>query len=124
MSSLYPHTIQVNRPNSVSPAVASPPSVRTLPYSGLTPAQETLLFYNLPARIQYKSGGARADNKVPGDVPPAMWTIGIPVSAGLVYGDIRNRDIIIDEIGRRYQVDNDYFTAFFGYQLSCTLLEL
>ena len=112
-----------------SPSIGrvSPPSVRSLPYSGETPTLDSstgegVVLTGLSAAISYGSGASRADNKLPASVQPSGWLILIPRNEAS-RGQIWNRDIVVDDQGNRYQVNSAPFLAL-GYQLHCTLLEV
>jgi hypothetical protein len=102
MSFLYPRTIAVLRPNSVSPVTVRPASVRSLAYSGETPTSdrvtgESVVFASIPASIQFRSTSMKRDNHLPGDTErPGIWKVFIPKRHAAL-GSIRNRDIIVDD---------------------------
>lgn len=82
----------------------------------------TTLFSNIPANIQASDTGRKKDSALPGDATVApTWRIYIPKRA-LKLGSVRDRDIIVDDLGARYQVGQDYWNLL-GYQLICIRLE-
>jgi hypothetical protein len=127
MSLLYPNTIAVHRPITVA-GVSD--SVGLVGYSGMTenPAStdsgqqgETVLYTGVPASIQARQTGRKRDSALPSDAVFApTWAILVPESA-LPKGSVRDRDIIVDELGYRYEVAQDYWNL--GYQLNCIRLE-
>lgn len=84
---------------------------------------DILLYTGLPASIQLAAAGRTTKSgELPGDaVSKPVWNIFIPSSAILQY-QIRDRDLIIDDEGYRYEVSANYLTQL-GYQLSTIRLE-
>ena len=125
-SLLYPRTIAVHR---AIPSAATNTTVGLVGYSGMTtePAAgdtqgETVLFSNIPARIQAAQSGRKRDSALPGDAVYApTWAIYVPPSA-LARGSVKDRDIILDDEGIRYQVGQAYWEVL-GYKLVCIRLE-
>lgn len=112
-SFLYPRTISVYRSTySTAPGAQS--------YSA--PNQDQTIATGLPASIQLKKERGKPITDLPGDASAkTFWTILIPAaSAGI--GLIRSRDIIVDELGVRYQVSAPYWNSL-GYGLLVELLE-
>jgi hypothetical protein len=84
---------------------------------------EIILLTGLPASIQLATAGKTTKNaELPGDATTRpVWNIFIPASAIAIY-TIRDRDILLDDEGYRYEVGANYWTAA-GYQLSTIRLE-
>ena len=104
MSFLYPRTVSLSRPN---------PNVGTgaLPYSGETSANETVLAsgQTFPASIQHRSGRGGPPGNLPADaVNAADWYIFIRMPP---LGGISERDIVTDDLGKRYQVTAAYWNS-------------
>jgi hypothetical protein len=122
MNWLYPRTIAVHRPANAD-VTGGAPSVRKLPYSGVTAAAETVVLTGVPAAIQFITPAGSRNNKLPADTnAPGGWKILLPRSAAAL-GAIQNRDIIVDDQGQRYQAEDAYWTPL-GYQLRTRLLEV
>jgi hypothetical protein len=125
-SLLYPRTIAVHR---AVPSAATNTTVGLVGYSGMTtePAAgdtqgETVLFTNIPASIQAAQIGRKKGGALPSDVVLApTWDIYIPASA-LARGSVKDRDVILDDEGIRYQVGQAYWEVL-GYKLVCIRLE-
>jgi len=125
---MYPRTIDVHRPKTQ--AIASGPNVATLKtYTGTTtdtstPTGEDIIFTGLPAGIQFVSPLSRgAGSTLPSDThAPGVYTIFIPLASAAL-GTIFNRDVIVDDLGNRYQVEDAYFTPL-GFKLRARLLEI
>jgi hypothetical protein len=99
MSFLNPRTITINRPN-VDPAVG------TQPYGGLLPTNETQVLPATAAHIQVDRQGPKSPAGLPGDtVRESLWKIIFKAALGAV----EPRDVIIDDLGNRYQVIAAYW---------------
>jgi hypothetical protein len=115
MSFLYPRVVAISRPNTNDTA-------GDRGYSGVTKTNETLIVTGLPASIQLQSKGGRPDAQVPSDAySMSKFAIMIPFAAAAL-GLITERDIVTDDLGKRYQVVGTYWNSL-GHNLSCTLLE-
>lgn len=116
MSFIFPRTITIRR-TAVSTAVGA------LPYQGRTEANEADVAgaVDLPASIQSKSRSRTMGESLPSDPKNwPRWQIIIPKrSAGL--GLIQQGDIVVDDLGVRYQVVAPYWNSL-GYQLDCEML--
>jgi hypothetical protein len=123
---IYPRTVQINR---AIPAAATSAAVGVVGYSGMTtqPAPgtaqgEDVLFTRIPASIQAAQTGRKRDSALASDAVFApTWNIIIP-AASLAKGSVRDRDIVIDDEGYRYQVGQAYWNSL-GYRLTCVRLE-
>jgi len=122
---LYPRVVSVSRINTVAGAGDA---IGNVGYSGAEqgsgPEGEMVLLTGLAASIQVGAvGRTTKSGDLPGDaVSKTVWTIFIPVSTGIVQYSIRDRDILIDDEGYRYEVGANFWTAS-GYQLSTVRLE-
>jgi hypothetical protein len=118
MSFLFERTIKVERPahqtNDAAPGAAG--------YGGIDAAQMSEIVASAPASVQRKGTGARNPMGLPGDATPYRWAILIPASAGIAPGVIQDRDIVTDDLGRRFQVAADY-THSLGWSLDGERLE-
>ena len=76
----------------------------------------------MPASIQYSATGRAKGADLPSDTPSlTVWRIMTPRGL-LERNTITERDVIIDEIGRRFQVIAAYWTSL-GYSMRATLLQ-
>lgn len=125
LQSAYPRTVSVRRLKTVAGGVAD--AVGAVGYSGAEQGTssegETILFSGLIASIQLGSAGRTTVNVgLPGDaVSKPVWKIYIPSSVVSQYA-IRDRDIILDDEGYRYEVSANLWTTA-GYELSTVRLE-
>jgi hypothetical protein len=118
MSFLYPRVVTISRPNPTT-------GIGALPYQGLLPSNETVLFSNIPAAIQHRGNtnaiGLPADAK-----SEPCWVVIIPGSqvplSGSGIQSIQERDIFTDDLGNRYQVYSGYWNSL-GYQAECEKLQ-
>jgi hypothetical protein len=91
---LYPNTISITRPNQNT-------GVGTVGYGGLSPMDESSIASGIPANIQIDKGSRTPVAKLPGDATyESIWKIIFKGPNGLT----QTRDIITDELGRRFQV--------------------
>lgn len=116
MSFLYPRTIAVTRPTG-------PSGVGNVGYSGVLPSTETPVVSSAPANIQAKTTLSRTyTGALPAAPPgPIVWRVYIPFKA-VPKGTIKDRDIITDDQGIRYQVEAAYWNSM-GWNLACIILE-
>jgi hypothetical protein len=120
---LYSRVIDIHRADPV--AVSGAANVATLeaPYSGVTSTSETVLYTGVAASIQYKDRDLRLTAPLPADTTrPGGWNIYIPNSAGIPASGITENDIVIDELGRRYQVEAAYPNPL-GWKLHARFLK-
>lgn len=116
MSFIYPRRIAVHRPDTN-------PGAGAQDYSGVSAADESNVFRDLPASIQFKPGGKRPAGGLPADTATkANHRIFIP-KACAVLGTIQERDVVIDDLGKRYQVIAAYWNSL-GYNLYAELLQM
>ena len=113
--SLYDRVVAVHR--------AKPPTtVGPIAYQGVLVTAETVRFTGIPASIQYQLRRDPPRPNLPADafsVP--LWHIWLP--AGFITpGQIAERDIVIDDLARRFQLFGAWPNAL-GYMLAGELLE-
>jgi hypothetical protein len=115
MEFIYPRRITISRPNQNA-------SIGTLPYQGVLESDETVLFTDIPASIQKKSGSRKSVAGLPSDaIQTSVWDIYVFLP-WLPKDSIRNNDIVIDDAGSRYQVfANDWDSL--GYNMTAERLE-
>lgn len=114
MGFLYPRTVAIHRP-------AGQPGVGALGYGGQVVAQETVVATGIAASIQMQREGQRNPTGLPGDGKQASHFVFIR-RAALALGTVKSRDIVIDDLGRRYAVMDPYWDSL-GYRLSVLVLE-
>lgn len=113
MSFIYPRTISIARGAAQS-------GVGEIGYGGHVQADEDTLFTDIPASIQQKKEGGKPDAGLPGDTAKrTFWRIFF----NLPNGSVNSRDIIIDELGVRYEVMAPYWNSL-GYNCLCERLEV
>jgi hypothetical protein len=117
MSFLYPRIVSIRRQNT--PAAAS---VGSQSFGGESPANETVIATNVPASIQYDRVGRVTPSNLPASSGLPYIKILIPQTA-LPLGTINKNDIVVDDIGQRYQVMSNIFTNF-GYQLTTIFMAM
>lgn len=111
MSFLYPRTVSVKRqvPASGVGALGG--------YGGETLATESVIMTGLSASIQSSSNAARSE-LLPGSARGSSWTIFLHAKLG----SITERDTVVDDLGKRYQVTSAYYNSL-GYKLTADLLD-
>lgn len=114
MSFLYPRTISIRRPAAQSGEGA-------LAYGGQTQSGETSVETGVPASIQERREGQKSQVGLPGDGTKPTWYVFIPRSA-LALGVVKDRDVVVDDQGERYQVIANYWDSL-GYRLTAERLE-
>lgn len=132
---IYPRTIAITRPasaQSTSGGAASAPASQvggSVPYIGLREptatggTSEPTIATGIPASIQALGSRVVAplDALASSAAGPIRWKIFIPASA-LAKGAIRDRDIVTDDEGNRYDVSAAYWNSL-GYALETVRLE-
>lgn len=124
MSLIYTSTIDVHRVKTVA---GTTDAIGLTGYSGAEQSQtsaqgETVLFTDIPASIQSATMGRKKDAALPQDAVFApSWIIFTPANA-LPKGGVRDRDILVDDGGYRYEVAQANWDIL-GYKLSCIRLE-
>jgi hypothetical protein len=124
---VYPRTIEIHRVGTN--AGAADTVIGLAGYSGAeattsptNPADEAVLFTGIPASIQAKRYGTKNAGGMPQDaVYLPSWDIFIPLSA-LAKGSVRDRDMVVDDEGYRYEVGQAYWNRL-GYRLICIRME-
>ena len=113
---LFDRVISIRRPNKVT-------LVGAQPYSGLLPTAETVLFTGIAASIQFQPKRDRPLGNLPSDATTmAQWHIYVPAGS-FVAGQVVERDVIADDIGRRFRIFAAWATAL-GWVLAVELLEV
>jgi hypothetical protein len=103
MSFLYPRLVSLARQNADN-------AIGEQPYSGETPSTETVIVSGLAARIQADRQGTVPVAKLPSDTAgQSIWLILIKKAA---LGLVVPRDILIDDLGNRYQVISAEWAQF------------
>lgn len=125
VQSAYPRTVSIHRQRTVA---GNTDTIGAEGYSGAeqgqaTPEGEDIMFSGLIASIQLGAAGRTSTNiGLPGDaVSKPVWKVFIPSGVVRLYS-IRDRDIILDDEGYRYEVSANYWTDA-GYELSTVRLE-
>jgi hypothetical protein len=96
---LYPRTISVSRPNPNT-------GVGAQPYGALQETNETTIATGISAKVQIDRQGTKPTTALPGDAAgDSIWNIIFKASLGLV----QDRDVITDDLGKRYQVISAYW---------------
>lgn len=104
MSFIYPRTISVYRAGAVA-------SQGLQTYNDVNPL--TLIASGLPATIDLKKEVGSQPAGLPGDTSRrTYWNINFKGALGLVL----DNDVIVDDLGQRYQVTGAYWTML-GYQV-------
>lgn len=116
MSTLYPRIISVRRKIITTPTT----SQGQIGYQGADPFTEFVVAAGLPCSIQYERVGRESAARLPTDTRRSTWLILIPVYAAGI-GLITEDDIILDDLGKRYQVYAADFQPL-GYNLHSELL--
>jgi hypothetical protein len=124
---VYPRIIQVGR--QATNAGAADTTIGLAGYSGAEAAPAPAdpqgilwLFTGIAASIQAGPTGRKKDSALPQDVVfMPTWNIYVPLSA-LAKGTVRDRDIIVDDEGYRYEVGQAYWNIL-GWKIICIRLE-
>lgn len=106
MSFIYPRTVTLRRP-------AAQTGEGKLSYGGKTQAGEATVQADIPASIQLRREGQRNPTGLPGDGARPTWDVFTPRRA-LAVGVVKDRDIFVDDLGRRFQVLGDYIDSLGG----------
>ncbi|HEX7854448.1 MAG TPA: hypothetical protein VF503_12205 [Sphingobium sp.] len=114
MSFLYPRTIAVRRP-------AAQAGIGAVGYGGHIAAEETPVANGVRASIQARREGTNNPVGLPGDGKTPTHYVYIPLRAA-ARGLINDLDIVVDDLGQRYQVLVNYWDSL-GYRLSVQTLE-
>jgi hypothetical protein len=124
---LYPRCIEIHRVKTVAGPTDS--VIGLTGYSGAEastspsdPNGEAVLYIDIKANIQSGATGRKRDSALPQDVVTnPTWTIYLPRTQ-VPKGAIRDRDIIVDDEGYRYEVGQAYWNIL-GWKLTCIRLE-
>jgi hypothetical protein len=112
MSFIYPRVISITRPPVLS-------GIGAQPYQGLETGTETTVATGISASIQQCKESKQPAANLPGDVTRGtLWYIFFRRELGLV----RDRDIITDDLGIRYQITAAYWKSL-GYKCLCERLQ-
>lgn len=110
---LAPHTVAIYRPyQTVNAGINS--------YAGFTQENGTLIVDGLTATIQIYRQGGMSPGKLPGDTYMPIFKVFI---GNLLNGVVQERDFIVDETGKRYQVMGVEFEVL-ATQIWAQLMEL
>lgn len=112
---MFDRTVSVYRANATA-------GVGAQGYSATRTAGETLVLSGLPAEVQFKRRAGAPNPGVPSDTPSIPgWSIFIQ-NAYAPLGSIQERDVIVDDLGKRYLVSGAYWNVL-GYNVSASMLE-
>lgn len=115
MEFIYPRRIIISRPNQNT-------DIGTVPYQGVLITDETVLFTDIPASIQKKSGSRKPTPGLPSDgLQIYIWNIFVFLP-WIPKNSIKNNDIVTDDSGSRYQVFANYWDSL-GYNMTAERLE-
>lgn len=109
-SFLYPRTISVRRQNVVPSGVFG-----TAGYGGASPVTEAVILQNVSAGIQLDRLGRENPDRLPATTKLGYYRVLIP-AAFAALGTINKNDIVVDDLGVRYIVEEPYWTPL-GYQM-------
>ena len=117
MSFLYPRTCTISRP------VPAQGSGGVQGYGGRTQERgvATVIADGVPCSIQARREGTRNPPGLPADATKASWRIFMPLGA-VSDGQVRDTDVITDDLGRTFGVLADY-TNSMGACFLCERLE-
>lgn len=114
---IYPRTISIHRPNILTGV-----GIVVGGYSAVTEGNEAVVASGLPASIQQTREPGLPEFHTPSDAPNrSVWNIFVPASAAAM-GTITERDVIIDDLGKRYVTIAAYWNSL-GHRLRCELLD-
>lgn len=113
---LYARVLTFKRP-------AAEPASGAVAYQGVNEASETTIASGIRANVEISSSGRNsASGGLPGDSPgPIKWTIALPPNVAPTLPLIMERDVIYDDLGRRFQVSGYEPTAV-GARIDCVRL--
>jgi hypothetical protein len=113
MSFMYPRRVRFHRPGAQT-------GIGAVAYGGQTVAKEDDITCTIPASIQARREGTNNPVGLPGDSKTPTWYVFIPKRAAKL-GDVQDRDIMIDDLGNRYQVIQPYWDSL-GHRLTAISL--
>lgn len=114
MSFLYPRIIAVHRP-------ATQAGEGAIGYGGQTEGGETVVATGIRCNIQLRREGQRDTTGLPADANRPTYDVRVPKRL-LPLGTVKDRDIVIDDLGVRYIVQSAYWDSL-GYALRVETLE-
>lgn len=106
MSFIYPRTVQILRSRGKVGEGA-------LSYGGTTQGAEDLVQADIPASIQLRREGQRNPVGLPADGSRPNWDM-FTRRGVLADGIVKDRDIVVDDLGRRFFVLGDYIDSMGG----------
>lgn len=123
---IYSRTIDVHRARTVA---GGTPNIGLTSYSGMAQANvsaamgEDVIATGIPCSIQDQGmGRVKGQGLLPSDAPgPGQWKCYIPFE-GAAKGSIKDRDILVDDEGVRYQVSQASWDRL-GWRIVCIRLE-
>ena len=114
-SKLYPRVVSISRANVDA-------SVGAGSYDGPGEVNETIVMSGIRCSIQQQRHIKTPDANLPADAyNKAGFNVFIP-RGGAALGSITERDIVTDDLGKRYQITGAYWNIL-GYNLSTELLQ-
>lgn len=117
MSFLYPFTISVRRPKQSA-------SVGDRGYGAQAGSadEDVILAGPIVCSIQENGTPLPSKTRLPADPKQPAWLVLVPRSVGLGKDAVKRADIVVDDIGRRFQVVAAIWTSL-GFEMTCLLLE-
>lgn len=115
MSFIYPRIVAFHRPADQSGA-------GRIGYGGQNVANEGVIATGIPASVQERKDGPANPVHIPTDGRRPDYYVFIPRKK-LANGTLKSRDIMIDDLGNRFQVIAPYWDSL-GYRLSVMSLEV
>ena len=117
IAGIYSRTITIKRPIDATTA-------GTVGYSGVSETQETTIVSGVVCNISVSGSASLAvHGDLPADSPnPFRWSITVPLGGNVTLPMIMERDIVYDDLGRRYQVSG--FDPSAGISAVITVLRL
>lgn len=113
MSFVYPRTLTLVRPRAQS-------GEGRAAYGGKTQDGEDVIAENVPCNFDLRREGQKDTPGLPGDGTRPTYDCRIPKRA-LALGTVKDRDIIVDDQGLRYQVVGPFWASL-GYALRVELM--
>jgi hypothetical protein len=117
VSFLYPRTISITRMNQIATVGVVDD------YAGESEQGETTIYSGLPANIAQNRQRTAMEAGVPQDATSRTgWAINIPLASSPPAGSIVERDIVVDDIGKRYIINGAGYTSL-GWRLVTELMK-
>jgi hypothetical protein len=101
VSFIYPRLITIKRPGKQTGVGAR------ADYAADQIENETVVVCDVPASIQARNANGKNPVGLPGDGALQSWRVLTPKGA-LAFGQVKDRDIVVDDCGNRFQVLADY----------------